>query len=328
MQLASFGINKTFGVPAPAAAAVKGFVAGHSFQSYVPETSQHYEFRKELLRDVVNWLSSPDGDGLYLAGPTGAGKTSAILEITGRLNWPTLCVSGHGRMEMHDLVGHHSIGTDENGNQIMRFIHGPLAVAMREGFVFILDEIDLLDPSVTTGLNAVLEGRPLVIADNSGEIIKPHPNFRFVATGNSAGQGDETGLHAGVQQQNIASMDRFVVLQVGYMEEATEVALLQKVLHGADVQLVRSMVRVANMIRHQFIGNLETTERGTLSVTMSTRTLIRWAKNAGSLVKAGAPHPLKYAFERSFSFRTNGFERVAIHKICHEVFGSAWDGQP
>lgn len=326
MQISQFSIKETFGVDAPAAAAVKGFAAGHTFKDYVPDITPHYVFRKELLRDVLGWMSTPDGDGLYLAGPTGAGKTSVVMEATGRLNWPTLCVSGHGRLEMHDLVGHQSIGTDKSGNQQMRFVHGPLAIAMREGFVFILDEIDLLDPSVSTGLNAVLEGRPLVIPENAGEIIRPHPNFRFVATGNSAGQGDESGLHAGVQQQNIASMDRFVVLQVGYMDADVEVALLQKVLAGVDEKLVRSMVNVANMIRKQFIGNVESTERGTLSVTMSTRTLIRWAKKAGSLAKAGAPHPLKYAFERSFSFRTNAFERMAIHKICHEVFGSAWDG--
>ncbi|MBH3434574.1 hypothetical protein I5T21_16870 [Pseudomonas citronellolis] len=52
---------------------------------------------------------------------------------------------------------------------------------MRNGFIFVLDEWDTLDPAVTAGLHAVHEGRPLVIAENNGEVVRPHPNFRFVA---------------------------------------------------------------------------------------------------------------------------------------------------
>jgi hypothetical protein len=37
----------------------------------------------------------------------------------------------------------------------------------------------------------------LVIAENGGEVIRPHPRFRVFATGNSAGAGDSSGLYQG-----------------------------------------------------------------------------------------------------------------------------------
>ena len=66
----------------------------------------------------------------------------------------------------------------------MTFQYGPLAKAMKYGHVLVLNEIDLADAGELAGLNDVLEGRPLVLADNAGEIIHPHPLFRVVATAN------------------------------------------------------------------------------------------------------------------------------------------------
>jgi cobaltochelatase CobS len=86
---------------------------------------------------------------------------------------------------------------------------GPLAVAMREGHLLLINEVDLADPAELAGLNDVLEGRPLVITQNGGEIIKPHPMFRVVVTGNSTGSGDASGLYQGVMMQNLAAMDRY-----------------------------------------------------------------------------------------------------------------------
>ncbi|MDV5469036.1 AAA family ATPase [Klebsiella pneumoniae] len=74
---------------------------------------------------------------------------------------------------------------------------------MREGHLLLINEVDLADPAELAGLNDVLEGRPLVIAQNGGEIIKPHPMFRVVVTGNSTGSGDASGLYQGVMMQNL-----------------------------------------------------------------------------------------------------------------------------
>ena len=60
-------------------------------------------------------------------------------------------------------------------------------------------------------------GNSLGSAENGGELIKPHPMFRFVATANTNGGGDETGLYHGVQGQNLAFADRFMLCDMTYL---------------------------------------------------------------------------------------------------------------
>ncbi len=109
------------------------------------------------MRDPAVWFLNPS-DPLYVFGPTGSGKTSLIKQLAARLNFPVFCVNAHGRLEFQDLVGHLSV---QQGS--MTYQYGPLALAMRHGGLFLLDEFDLLDPSTAAGLNSILDGSPLCI---------------------------------------------------------------------------------------------------------------------------------------------------------------------
>ena len=72
-----YSIAATFGITAPLSMKVEGFAPAQNV--YVP-TQKPYVFRKDHLRDVLAFLGSPNGDGLYLTGPTGSGKTSLLEE--------------------------------------------------------------------------------------------------------------------------------------------------------------------------------------------------------------------------------------------------------
>ncbi|MFW8217024.1 AAA family ATPase, partial [Klebsiella pneumoniae] len=132
--------------------------------------------------------------------------------------------------------------------------YGPLAVAMREGHLLLINEVDLADPAELAGLNDVLEGRPLVIAQNGGEIIKPHPMFRVVVTGNSTGSGDASGLYQGGMMQNLAAMDRYRFTKVGYADEEAELSILGRVTPKLPENVRKGMVRIANQVRKLFLG--------------------------------------------------------------------------
>src|SRR5690554_4867967 len=216
----AFSIADTFGIQAPAKLTVEGFADGG--HPKIP-VKREYVFRREPLRDVLAFLSHPHGDGLYVTGPTGSGKTSLITQVAARLNWPVHAVTCHGRLELGDLIGQFTL---INGS--MQFVHGPLSQSVRDGHVLILNEIDLMDPSELAGLNDIVEGQPLVIPQNGGEVIRPHPKFRLIATGNSAGSGDRNGLYQGVLRQNLAFMDRFRILEIGYPEPELEDTVLAK----------------------------------------------------------------------------------------------------
>ena len=283
---------------------------------YVPKSNPTYQFQKELLRDMVAFLLDPQGDALFLSGPTGSGKTSAILEFAARFNWPVQNVTARGHMEFSDLVGHHTLMSEKPGEPaVMKFEYGPLAKAMALGHIFILNEADLIDPSELSGLNDILDGRPLVVEANGGKVIKPHPLFRFVATGNSRGSGDESGIYSGVVTQNLAAMDRYRMLLVDYPSRDVELDILANVAPEIPEELRGHMIDLANDIRTKFKGVDGDRQ---LNVTLSTRKLIQWAKVW--LQYRGAPNPAQMAFDVVLLNRCNDEEFEAINRSAELIF--------
>lgn len=284
----------------------------------VPVIHQDYVFRKGLFRDVCNFLRRPYGHAMWLAGPTGSGKTSVITELAARLNWPVYSITCTGRMEFDDLVGRPMVVKKEGeSTPSVRFIYGPLARAMKQGGILILNEVDLCDPAQLSGLNDILEGRPLSIPQNGGEVIQPHPMFRVVATANSRGSGDSSGQYAGIQIQNVAALDRYRVLEVGYLPQAVEKSLLGKLFsEQIPAGITDAMASVAERVRALFI-------EGQLSAPMSTRCLCFWANLL--LDYQGAPNALKESLKLCFTNRLTEPERVSVFTICQQIFGGDSD---
>ena len=173
MQKVEHPVKKTFGLTDPEVSdklTVPGFDQPGPF---TPSADPDYQFRRELISDLLAWLVCGTREGLYLTGPTGAGKSSLVLQVAARLNYQVQRVTGHSRMELPELVGHYTaVGGD------LLWQDGPLTLAMRYGHWFLLDELDLLEPGVLAGLNGIVEGAPLVLTENGGEVVKPHPDFR------------------------------------------------------------------------------------------------------------------------------------------------------
>lgn len=311
-----FGVNTRLEVTSYADSTIPG----------IPQTDDSYVIRKDLLREVVAFLRDPDGDALYVSGPTGSGKTSGITEILGRLNWPVQQITANGRMEVQDLIGYHALIADKPGDTpSMRFMYGPLAIAAREGHVLLINEIDLVDPAEVSALNDILEGRPLVIAQNGGEVIKPHPMFRVIVTGNTTGNGDDSGSFVGTLMQNMAAMDRYRFSIVDYCDEKTENEILAKAVPSLPEDHRNLMIRVANDIRKVFVGGDDQSSgesSPTISLTMSTRVLRRWAKLAVDF--RGAPNAFAYALEHALLARAKPVDREVVLRIAKDTFGKAW----
>jgi len=309
MKSKQFSIAKTFGLEGiPEELTTTGFAERTPF---VPALDPDYQFRKELLSDVLAWYTLGGIEGLYLTGPTGSGKSTIITQVAARLNIPVQRVTAHSRLETPELVGHYAL---VNGS--MSFVDGPLTTAMREGHWFLLDEIDLLDPATAAGLNGIVEGAPLVIPEKGGEMVVPAPGFSFIATGNTAGAGDQTGLYQGTMRQNLAFLDRFWMVEVGYSEPGLEYEILAKVAPGIPAEIRNGMVAYANEVRKLFVA-------GQLEVTLSTRTLVRWAKLSEFFrpMSAQGINPLKHALDRALSFRAEPETRSSLSEIAQRIFG-------
>ncbi len=293
---------------------IKGY---EQVNSFTPGVDGNYVFH-ELSRDVIVWFMhnlSP----LYLFGPSGSGKTSVIKQLAAKLNYPVFEINGHSRLEYLDMVGHLSL---QNGS--MQFEYGPLALAMKYGGLFLLNEIDLIDPATAAGLNSVLDGAPLCIPENGGELIKPHENFRFAATANTNGGSDETSSYNGTLKQNLAFMDRFYLCEAPYPTVDTELKLLAKVQPNLPEMVRSKMVEFANEVRNLFVGNIkdefDCTQK--IDITFSTRTLLRWAELImlfQPLVKQKI-NVVNYALDRALSYRASSESRILLTELSQRIF--------
>jgi cobaltochelatase CobS len=251
----------------------------------------------------------------------GSGKSSLVKEFSSRLNYPVFEVTGHNRLEFPELAGHLTVKDGQ-----MSFQYGPLALAMKYGGLFLLNEIDLLDPSTAAGLNSVLDGSSLCIPENEGELIKPHPMFRFVATANTNGSSDDTGLYQGTLRQNAAFMDRFWLCEIGYPKNTLEVELLAKITPELPADLITKMVNYAGEVRRLFMGSSNDSRSDTcLEVTFSTRTLIRWAKltvKFQPLARQGIS-PINHALDRALAFRASPESRTFLRELAQRIFANS-----
>jgi len=298
----------------------KRMITGYASESsFSPKSDSNYIFH-ETSRDVVVWFMEDNSDPLYLFGPSGSGKTSLVKQLASKLNYPVFEVTGHSRLETPDMIGHLAV---ENGN--MTYQYGPLALAMKYGGLFLLNEIDLLDPATAAGLNTILDGAPLCISEKHGELIQPHPNFRFVATANTNGSSDEMGLYQGTLRQNLAFMDRFWLCEIPYPDVKAERKLLELNYPKLPENIRTKMVAFANDVRKLFMGAEEggSSLSDRIEVTFSTRTLLRWADltlRFQPLVSQGIK-PVSYALDRALGYRASRESRVVLHELVQRIFG-------
>ena len=285
---------------------------------YTPTIDPSYRFH-ESARDVIVWYRMEKPEPLYVFGPTGCGKSSLLRQLAARLNYPVFEVTWHDRLEVDDLIGHLTLR-----NGAMEFEDGPLTLAMRTGGLFILNEIDLCSPATLAGLNTILDGAPLCISANGGELVKPELSFRFAATANTSGSGDGLGVYQGAQRQNLAFLDRFLMLEVGYADSKTETDLLTSRFPALSPKVITDMVAFANEVRKLFMAEptADSPVTQACEVTFSTRTLLRWADltiRYEPLAMYGEV-PILYALDRALGFRACPETRAMLRELAQRIF--------
>jgi cobaltochelatase CobS len=299
-------------------------VSGYEVPSaFTPSVDNNYIFH-EYARDLVLWFLH-NKDPLYVFGPLGSGKTSQVKQIAARVNYPVFEVTGHNRLEFPELVGHLALKDGATFYQ-----HGPLALALKFGGLFLLNEIDLLDPSTAAGLNNILDGSPLCVPENGGEIISPSPMFRFASTANTNGMSDTSGIYHGTLRQNAAFIDRFMLCEAAYPKPELEEKLLEKSVPELPPDLRARMVEFANDVRRLFMDSRDSCESRPdriLDVTFSTRSLMRWA----SLTVMYQPmsrqgvSPILHSLDRALGFRASPESRMFLKELSQRIFNTTSD---
>ncbi|XP_041831629.1 LOW QUALITY PROTEIN: midasin [Melanotaenia boesemani] len=166
----------------------------------VPEEFRHVVWTHGMRRlAVLAGRALRFGESVLLVGDTGCGKTTICQLFAALAGHKFFSVNCHLHMETSDFLGglrpvRHTPQTDGEDGRLFEWHDGPLVLAMKEGGVFLMDEISLADDSVLERLNSVVETeKTLVLAEKGGgdddhvELIRPAAAFRLVATMNPGG---------------------------------------------------------------------------------------------------------------------------------------------
>lgn len=214
------------------------------------------------------------GERSMLVGPTGCGKSQLVMALAAREGANLMRVNLHGDISSMDLVGQFKI----NEERTMVFQPGPLIRAMQTPNTWLLlDEIDAAVPQVLFVLQSVLEDNPSLFVPELGETITAAEGFRIVATANTLGKGDDSGLYAGTNVLNESFLDRFhCVFDVDYLAPAQEKKVILGRVPSLCPAIADRMIKAANDLRKAL-------KDGTVYSTFSTRRLIAWASKTAQL---------------------------------------------
>ena len=131
------------------------------------------------------------GHNVLIYGPTGPGKTSAVMAYAAREKLPYYSIPCNGAITPREFIG--GIVPAKGGNGAgPKYVwqDGPVSQIMRVGGVINLDEVNFLHPRIGAVFHSALDKRRQIqLLENGGEIVEAHPDTLFVATFNPDYEG-------------------------------------------------------------------------------------------------------------------------------------------
>ncbi|WP_422936793.1 ATP-binding protein [Staphylococcus chromogenes] len=178
---------------------------------------------------------------ILLKGPTGSGKTKLAETLSQTLNIPMHQVNCSVDLDAESLLGFKTIKTSENGHQEIVFIDGPVIKAMKEGHILYIDEINMAKPETLPILNGVLDYRRQLTNPFTGEVIHAAEGFKVIAAINEG--------YVGTLPMNEALKNRFVVINVDYIDGETLHDVIREQSLLKDSQLIHQIIKFNEDLR-------------------------------------------------------------------------------
>ena len=173
-----------------------------------------------VLPDLIQLIGA--NIPVWLQGPPGTAKSTTVEQVAEAMGMSFYFMACHEMMTRSDLFGF----TDANGTDHRT----PLWDAYEHGGIMLIDEVDNGNPNLLAALNSAISNGFAVFG--SGTKVQRHPDFRVVATANTAGLGPEAGF-IGRNGVDPATRDRFVTVFMPIDEDLED--LLAMMYAGEDI---------------------------------------------------------------------------------------------
>ena len=227
------------------------------------------------FKDVKQIIKSGVFVPIFITGLSGNGKTHSVEQACAQLKRELVRVNITIETDEDDLIGGFRL---VNGDTVWH--DGPVVEALKRGAVLLLDEVDLASNKIMC-LQSLLEGKGVYLK-KTNEYVKPAAGFTVVATANTKGKGDDSGMFIGANILNEAFLERFAfTFEQSYPTASVEKKILgryfaellgEKVLADDSAQVLTNyLVDWAEIIR-------KTYDDGGVDAVITTRRLINIVK--------------------------------------------------
>jgi len=225
-----------------------------SANPFVPTIDNNYQFDVEALSVLLFGLENNLRS--WVAGPTGSGKSTLVAQACAVMGKMCRRINLSKESSTYQLIG--KVDAKEGGTY---FKDGIIPQTMQQPAVLLLDEADAAMGDINMALQPVLEGNALTIGEDGARVVHPHDEFRIVATANTYGSGDPTGLYSsGVKMQSRASMNRYnLFINVDYMDPAEEMKLVRKIVPNMSKAVDKMLAQFLRDYRKSYKSDAVTT---------------------------------------------------------------------
>lgn len=180
---------------------------------------------------------------IWLAGDRGTGKTQFAQQFAARTGRALVRINFDRHLERLDFIGSKGLVDGETVWQDGTF----LRAFKRPGTVILLDEFGFANPANVANLQALLEPCAQVTFD--GISHRRAKGVIVFAADNTSGCGDDAGRFRGVQEQNVALLDRFAAtVEFDFLPNNVEADLIDK-RTGCGTVIAWQIVELLNNCR-------------------------------------------------------------------------------
>ena len=197
--------------------------------------------REKELRSAL--IAAKAGKHILLEGAVGVGKTTIALAVASHLKRKVIRIDGDERYTEQKLAGWFDPPLVlSKGYTIDSFIYGPLASAMLDGAVLLINELNRMPEGTQNVLLTAMDEKSIFIP-KFGK-VEAKEGFLIIATQNPE-------EYIGTSQLSEALKDRFICITLNYQSEEEEREIVKLRSRCKDNDIINVAVKVARGTRDE-----------------------------------------------------------------------------